>query len=125
VVAAEGCMEIPSLVRMQDEAQQPDEVPVQDIEVPLSSYRPERFRPSWAADFDERFDLREISGCSAEGSHLTESFRITSTDGQELWSGCCGIGLNRLVAAYLYRHGFENAFRNLDALRKASRSPDA
>ncbi|MBB5868333.1 seryl-tRNA synthetase [Allocatelliglobosispora scoriae] len=115
VVAAEGCMEIPSLVEAQDAALSPDEVPVQDIEVPLSSTRYDRNRPGWADSFDERFDLREISGCSAEGTHLTERFEITTEDGIDLWSGCCGIGLNRLVVAYLYRHGFEAAEKMLDA----------
>ncbi|WP_037853665.1 aminoacyl--tRNA ligase-related protein [Streptomyces sp. NRRL S-340] len=114
VVAAEGCMEIPSLVQAQDDARTADEVPVQDIEVPLSSHRPDRARPGWADHFDERFDLREISGCSAEGTHQTESFRITA-DGHELWSGCCGIGMNRLVVAFLYRHGFDAASKELDA----------
>jgi len=106
VVAAEGCMEIPSLVKSQDDAATPDEVPVQDIEVPLSSDRSDRARPGWADHFDARFDLREISGCSSEGTHLTERFGIT-TEGEELWSGCCGMGLNRLAVAFLYRHGFE------------------
>ncbi|MBG0851439.1 hypothetical protein I2W78_06160 [Streptomyces spinoverrucosus] len=114
VVAAEGCMEIPSLVEAQDDAETADEVPVQDIEVPLSSNRPERARPGWADHFDERFDLREISGCSAEGTHQTESFHITA-EGQDLWSGCCGIGLNRLVVAYLYQHGFDAVLKELDA----------
>jgi seryl-tRNA synthetase len=115
VVAAEGCMEIPSLVQAQDDAATADEVPVQDIEVPLSSRRPDRARPGWADHFDDRFDLREISGCSAEGTHQTESFQITTDDGQELWSGCCGIGLNRLMVALLYRHGFDGALKALDA----------
>ena len=114
VVVAEGCMEIPSLVQMQEDAQTPDEVPVQDIEVPLSSLRADRFRPEWANHFDDRFDLREISGCSAEGNHMTQSFGISSSDGEELWSGCCGIGMNRLVVAYLYRHGFDDALSSLN-----------
>jgi hypothetical protein len=108
-------MEIPSLVSAQREAQTADEVPVQDIEVPLSSIRYDRNRPGWADHFDDRFDLREISGCSAEGTHLTERFHITTEDGADLWSGCCGIGLNRLVVAYLYRHGFDATEKMFDA----------
>ena len=115
VVAAEGCMEIPSMVAAQEAAQTAEEVPVQDIEVPLSSIRYDRNRPGWADRFDHRFDLREISGNSSEGTHLTEHFEITSEDGAELWSGCCGIGLNRLVVAFLYRHGFEATEKMLDA----------
>ena len=113
LVAAEGCMEIPSMVQAQIDATTADEVPVQDIEVPLSSRRPDRGRPWWAEDFDPRFDLREISGCSAEGTHLTEQFGIT-TEGEELWSGCCGIGLNRLAVAFLYRHGFDATLKLVD-----------
>ncbi|MFG2133844.1 hypothetical protein ACGFNV_39625 [Streptomyces sp. NPDC048751] len=114
IVAAEGCMEIPSMVNAQLEATTADEVPVQDIEVPLSSNRLDRGRPDWAEDFDERFDLREISGCSSEGTHLTDQFGITTENGEELWSGCCGMGLNRLAVAFLYRHGFDATAKEID-----------
>lgn len=114
LVAAEGCMEIPSMVQAQLSAQTADEVPVQDIEVPLSSQRLDRGRPSWAEDFDDRFDLREISGCSSEDTHLTEQFGITTQEGEPLCSGCCGIGLNRLAVAFLYRHGFDTTVKMVD-----------
>ena len=45
---------------------------------------------------------------------MTQSFGISSSDGEELWSGCCGIGMNRLVVAYLYRHGFDDALSSLN-----------
>jgi seryl-tRNA synthetase len=110
VVAAEGCMEIPSIVEAQRRATDADGVPVQDIEIPLSpTEHPTVDRPPWASGFDRDFDLREIAGCSVEGDHLTASFGITSSDGQPLWSGCCGIGMNRLVTGFLYQHGFEAA----------------
>jgi seryl-tRNA synthetase len=110
VVSAEGCMEIPSIVEAQRSATQDDEVPVQDIEIPLSASMPQNLsRPQWSEEFDHAFDLREISGCSVEGDHLTKSFNIRNANGESLWSGCCGIGLNRLMMGFLYQHGFDES----------------
>jgi len=53
------------------------------------------------------WDHDEICGCSVEGDHLTRDFGIVHSDRAPLWSGCCGIGLNRLVLALLYQHGFD------------------
>jgi aryl-alcohol dehydrogenase-like predicted oxidoreductase len=108
VVAAEGCMELPSIIEAQEAAVTADDIPVQDIEIPLSDQpHPSVDVPSWAADFDQAFDLREISGCSVEGDHLTRNFRLRSVSGEEIWSGCCGMGMNRLVVGFLYQNGFD------------------
>lgn len=95
VVAGEGCMEIPSLLEKLVAASNLDEVPVLDVEVPLDS----------VGNPDPRF--REIGGCTVEGGHLTRRFAIRAGD-SDVWSGCCGIGLNRLVVAFLHQHGFDS-----------------
>jgi seryl-tRNA synthetase len=125
VVVGAGCMEIPSIEQAREAAAYPQDVPVQDIEVPVrGALRPDPQRP---ANFGEEehhslqpdgtltlepnddfyVDTDEIAGCSVEGSHLPDQFDIASEDGSPLWSGCCGIGLNRVVVALLYQHGFD------------------
>jgi len=54
-------------------------------------------------------DFDEIGGCTIEGDHHLESFDIACDDGGPLWSGCCGIGLNRLAIGFLFQHGFDEA----------------
>jgi hypothetical protein len=58
---------------------------------------------------DFYLDCDELCGCSVEGDHLLRQFNVTASDGRELWSGCVGVGLNRLVLAFLYQHGFDAA----------------
>ena len=52
-------------------------------------------------------DFDEIGGCTVEGDHHLISFDIRRDDGGPLWSGCCGIGLNRLAIGFLFQHGFD------------------
>ncbi|WP_327325229.1 hypothetical protein OG735_24050 [Streptomyces sp. NBC_01210] len=98
-VVGEGCMPIPEVTQRTLDAKVPSEVPVIDIELRVREAKsPGELT---AADFDE------IAGCTIEGSHHLESFGITSTTGEEIWSGCCGVGLNRLVIGFLFQHGFD------------------
>ena len=125
LVVGKGCMDIPSILTAQHEACTPDEVPVQDIEVPIRGALKD---DGWPVDMingshyhvvDGEYRLRkndafyldadEICGCSVEGNHLVTSFNIRSNNDQELWSGCCGMGLNRLVVGILYQHGFDKS----------------
>lgn len=124
VVVGSGCMDLPSLTQARESAQQADDVPVQDIEVPIRgalSKLPDLPLPyttthtklshgklvSCISDH-AYWDHDEVCGCSVEGDHLTRDFSITDESGQPVWSGCCGVGLNRLVLALLYQHGFDS-----------------
>lgn len=102
LVVGEGCMDIPAVARALDRATTQDEVPVIDIEIPL---RPPVHYAGRGPGMQKE-DFEEISGCTVEGSHHLEDFAITSDD-PDLASGCCGVGLNRLVVGFLYQHGFD------------------
>jgi len=90
VVVGVGCMEIPSLLQATEQARESGEVPVHDIEVLIGE-------DEWL----------EIAGCTVEGDHLIDSFGICTEGEMGLWSGCCGIGMNRLLACLFLQHGFE------------------
>jgi seryl-tRNA synthetase len=125
VVVGAGCMDIPSIKARQSQAQEPNEIPVQDIEVPIrGALRHDTRRDGLASKSHAVYtesglierpnnefylDTDEICGSSVEGDHLLSSFDITCADGEEIWSGCTGMGLNRLVVAFLYQHGFDSA----------------
>lgn len=100
-VVGEPCMPITEIERRREAAISPEEVPVIDIETRV---RPQREEGDLTPqDFDE------IGGCTVEGSHHLEAFGITRNSGGLLWSGCCGIGLNRLAIGFLFQHGFDQA----------------
>ena len=126
VVVGSGCMDIPSVLKAQREATTADEVPVQDIEVPIRSALKDdgRRRPDFSEQSHYKLvgqelveeknegtysDSDEICGCSVEGDHLVSDFNIRASGGEQLWSGCCGMGINRLIVAFLYEHGFNKA----------------
>lgn len=126
VVVGNGCMDIPSIIQRRENARMLEEVPVQDIEIPIRGcLKPESKREALIGASHDRLsderlfpeandefylDTDEICGCSVEGDHLTSSFNITrGTESEPLWSGCVGLGLNRLVLGFLYQHGFEEA----------------
>jgi seryl-tRNA synthetase len=125
LVVGKGCMDVPSVLRAQKEAVTADDIPVQDIEVPIRGAlkddgRDPNFKYASHYKLVDRtlylrkndslyLDADEICGCSVEGDHLVRDFNIRCSDGQEPWSGCCGIGINRLVVAFLYQHGFNRA----------------
>lgn len=135
IVVGKGCMDLPSLTQRRLGALVADDIPVQDIEIPIRRALhklPDLPTPGTtthgilegnrivetASDADY-WDHDEICGCSVEGDHLTTDFGILDESGQPLWSGCCGIGLNRLVLGLLYQHGFEAAERVVrDAISK-------
>jgi len=124
VVVGRGCMDLPDIRARQLAAERACDVPVQDIEVPIrGTLKADPTRQPLSALHHEvaidgrrvrrsndtfYLDADEICGCSVEGDHLLRSFNIAG-DSAELWSGCCGIGLNRLVLAFLYHHGFDSA----------------
>ncbi|MFY1691147.1 hypothetical protein [Plantactinospora sp. WMMB782] len=100
-VVGEPCMPIEEIDRRREAAATGDEVPVVDLELRVRSERTPGVVT--AQDFDE------IGGCTVEGDHHLASFDIGREDGGPLWSGCCGVGLNRLVIGFLFQHGFDRA----------------
>jgi seryl-tRNA synthetase len=126
VVVGNGCMDIPSITNTRQNAVVPDQVPVQDIEIPIrGALKPDLKRSAnfpmeshyfyndgeLVAEENNAFycDTDEICGCSVEGDHLVNDFNIRSSDNDQIWSGCCGIGMNRLLVGFLYQHGFEKS----------------
>jgi len=123
VVVGKGCMDLPSIKARQLEATSSDDVPVHDIEVPIrGALRHEPDRDPLKTEshicmndgetFERKndafyLDADEICGCSSEGDHLVSSFNIRAKDGSPVWSGCTGMGINRLVLGFLYQHGFD------------------
>ncbi len=136
VVVGSGCMDIPSIIAARERAATPDDVPVQDIEVPVRGALTERDRDPgfvhewhdvWTGDGlaptpNDAFyvDTDEVCGCTVEGDHLVENFSIGIDGGGTLWSGCCGIGVNRVVIGFLYQHGFDERRWPSDVCRIAS-----
>ena len=125
LVVGAGCMEIPVVELAREGATDVNDVPVQDLEVPIrGTLRHDPRRPSDFAQKSHRavdcngqlrtkrnddfyVDTDELAGCSVEGAHLCDQFDIRAEHGVRVWSGCCGIGLNRLIIAFLYQHGFD------------------
>lgn len=48
-------------------------------------------------------------GSASRYSSITKRFKITCSDESYLWSGCLGVGLNRLLVVFLETHGFDPA----------------
>ena len=124
VTVGAGCMDLPAMNAARNAATGLEDAPVQDIEVRVrgaltdSRRRDERYTTKQHHELigsslrevpntDQYADADEISGCTVEGTHLTERFDIAGETGETLFSGCCGVGLNRLAIAFLYAHGFE------------------
>lgn len=97
-VVGEPCMPMAEIEKRREEATSADDVPVIDIEL--------RVRAEREAGQISPQDFDEIGGCTIEGDHHLASFNIARQDDGPLWSGCCGIGLNRLVIGFLFQHGF-------------------
>ncbi|MFC1690658.1 aminoacyl--tRNA ligase-related protein [Nanoarchaeota archaeon] len=85
----EPCCGFPETLDKYKKAQKPDEIPIHDIEV-------------WLPHKEE---WREIAGCGIEYDRLVKAFNVGPD--QNLWSGCTGLGLNRLAYAFLAQHGFD------------------
>ena len=61
-----------------------EDIPVKDIEI----YCPD-------------YGYLEVSGNALMDNVLTSRFSISGSNGEELWSGCSGVGLNRLMYAMI------------------------
>ncbi|MCI0503661.1 hypothetical protein L0Y65_03020 [Candidatus Micrarchaeota archaeon] len=80
-----------------DTPQAPEEIPIKDLEV----YCPGR---------EENGAFLEVAGCAVLAATMTSRFKIREKDGNALWSGCTGVGLERMVYALVANHGADSAF---------------
>jgi len=67
-----------------------EEIPIKDLEIYCPGYK-NKDDDSWL----------EIIGSSILAETMTKRFEICGECGEELWSGCTGIGLNRLMYAII------------------------
>jgi len=93
-VIGTGCYEVTSsLIRYPDKM---ETIPIIDLEMKLtkSVYRRK-----------EKISFLEVAGASVLRDQQTSRFKITNHT-KSIWSGCVGIGLNRLMYAFLSNNGF-------------------
>lgn len=81
IVVGGGCYELKDGEMHEPESE--EEIPIKDLEV----YLPHQDR--WL----------EVAGSSVLGNTMARRFNIEGTNGEELWSGCTGIGLERMMYA--------------------------
>jgi seryl-tRNA synthetase len=104
-VVGKPCLPLQSFEDRTEAATSADHVPGIDIELLVRPPQsPDSITPGRYAVTPDGFD--EVGGCTIEGDHHLSSFDIGRDDGGPLSSGCCGIGLNRVVIAFLFQHGF-------------------
>ncbi len=87
IVVGGGCYQL-----KEGEIQEPEnfeEIPIKDLEI----YIPHQDR--WL----------EVVGSSVLANMMTSRFSIRGSKDEELWSGCTGIGLNRLMYAIISTYG--------------------
>ncbi len=92
VVVGAPCHSSPQNTERYEKARSLDEVPLFDFEFLI----PHGDR--WL----------EVCGACVEAGENTRSFGIRTIEGKEIWSGCSGVGLNRMVYAFLSQHGFDS-----------------
>jgi seryl-tRNA synthetase len=71
-----------------------EEIPIKDLEIYCPGYSNKDGEP-----------YLEVGGSSILANTMTSKFNINGKNGEELWSGCTGIGLNRLMYAVISNHG--------------------
>ncbi|MBI2674963.1 MAG: hypothetical protein HYX24_00775 [Candidatus Aenigmarchaeota archaeon] len=91
IVVGAPCHVSPKNSERYEKAQNLDEIPLLDFEFEIP------YEDRWL----------EVCGACVEEDENTQSFGIQARSGEKLWSGCSGVGLNRLVYAYLAQHGFD------------------
>lgn len=69
-----------------------DEIPIKDLEICCPGYR-------------KGDQFLEVAGSAVLATIMTLRFNITSQDGSELWSGCTGVGLERMMYALITNYG--------------------
>lgn len=91
VVVGAPCHTSPQNTERYEKAGSLDEIPLFDFEFLIPSEN------RWL----------EVCGTCVEADENTKSFGIETSGGKELWSGCSGVGLNRMVYAFLSQRGFD------------------
>lgn len=91
IVVGEPCHLAPQTCTRYKKAKSLEYIPLYDYEFFIP------FDKSWL----------EVAGTCIEENENIESFGIKSKNGKILWSGCSGVGLNRLVFAFLSQKGFD------------------
>lgn len=87
IVVGGGCYQLKEGEIPTPESQ--EEIPIKDLEI----YIPHQER--WL----------EVVGSSVLANTMTSRFNIRGNNGEELWSGCTGVGLNRLMYAVISNYG--------------------
>jgi len=54
-------------------------------------------------------DWLEFQNVSVNGNKYPKGFNVKIQSGEECWSGCSGIGLERWTAAFLAQKGFDRS----------------
>lgn len=90
IIVGNGCFEISENEKVFPETIR--DIPIKDIELYIPSSN------SWL----------EIVGASILWNIQTKRFNIKSNNKEELWSGCTGFGLERLMYAFLAQKGFNS-----------------
>jgi seryl-tRNA synthetase len=88
IVVGAGCYQIRKNGGKPPQTQ--DEIPIKDLEIYCPGY-----------------GYLEAAGCAVLGTTLTSRFGIRSRNGEKMWSGCTGIGLERMVYALVANYGSE------------------
>jgi len=73
-----------------------DEIPIKDLEICCPGHICRNEEP-----------YLEVVGSSVLADTMTSRFNIKGQNGEELWSGCTGVGLNRLMYALISNYGTE------------------
>jgi seryl-tRNA synthetase len=74
----------------------PDLIPTYDIELYLP-YRGKREESEWL----------ETTAAGIAKDYYVKNFHIRESSGKEIWTGCTGFGISRLVAGFLAQKGFD------------------
>jgi seryl-tRNA synthetase len=93
IVVGTGCFQLDNgEIKMPETA---EEIPIKDLEIFCHGYK----NPTDGSSY------LEVVGSSVLADMQTSRFNIKSKDGKELWSGCTGIGLDRLMYALITNYG--------------------
>ncbi|VVC04764.1 Type-2 serine--tRNA ligase [Candidatus Bilamarchaeum dharawalense] len=96
IVVGSGCYQLES--GKSEMPQTVEEIPIKDLEIHCPGY-------------ENGGSFLEVAGSAVLGTIITSRFKIRDQNGNELWSGCTGIGLERLMFAVLTNYGVD--FDNL------------
>jgi len=92
IVVGSGCYQLKDgEIKMPESL---EEIPIKDLEIYCPGYSNKDRKP-----------YLEVVGSSILANTMTSRFNINGKNREELWSGCTGIGLNRLMYAVISNYG--------------------